>query len=257
MKTNCSKVKLVPLSWYGFLHFISVTFIPRLKTAFTAIGLALNVIYSASAQPIRAGVEAEFAKSNPGMTSFSWTIGWSKSVRTSEWENLMLDGQVSHSLNKRVALLGGLGVHQTWETQDANLFELRPWQGITARFPEWKTIYVAHRLLAEERWQQEHNDWQFSPRARYRISTKVDITNSNNWLRSFYLFVAGEWLNNFNKPLDERFSSNQTYSFAIGFSPSESSVLELTYDTDVADNLREGIVDVDVSVITVRWLQKW
>lgn len=220
------------------------------------MGLSL-VACRLAAQPFRVGAEVELVKSDLPKARFTGMIGWSKSAGTTEWENLMVDAEYAYSLKKNVSLLGGAGAYRTWETEDADLFELRPWQGIALQFPEWKRIYFGHRLLVEQRWQQEKKEWQFSPRVRYRVSTRLDITNADHWLQSFYLFLSSEWLNNFNKPLAERFSSNQTYSFAIGFSPSKSSVLEFAYDIDATDNLRLETIDVDVHVITVSWVQNW
>ena len=76
-------------------------------------------------------------------------------------------------------------------------------------------------------------------------------------LLSFFFLMtsAVEWLNNFNRPLEERFANTQASSAGIGYRFTQKSSLEAIYEADVTDNVRENLLDVDVRIIRVRWLK--
>jgi hypothetical protein len=69
-------------------------------------------------------------------------------------------------------LAGGLGSFYTANADAPDLWEIRPFQGISATWPS-SPIQVDHRLLFEERFEFETTDWTLdaSFRLRYRLQT--------------------------------------------------------------------------------------
>lgn len=178
---------------------------------------------------------------------------WQGSREPQHWQNAMIEGELAYSL-KKVKLLGSLAAYQTWETHDANLFEVRPSQGVTVEFPNWDFLSLSHRILFEERFQLENDQWTFSPRARYRISSRIPVTSSEGDRTSLFGFLAAEWYNNFNRPLAERFSSSRTSIIGAGLYLSRTSLIEVRYYIDITENVRENLFDVDVHTWQLRWI---
>lgn len=85
------------------------------------------------------------------------------------------------------------------------------------------------------------------PELRSHIKTLAGAT--------WYFYGALEWLNNFNRPLNERFANTQALSAGIGDRFTKKSTLEAIYEADVTDNMRENILDVDVHILRIRWLK--
>lgn len=131
------------------------------------------------------------------------------------------------------------------DDKDPNILEIRPWQGIPAKFPDWKRVEIVHFLRFEERFQLEEGDWSFSPRVRYEISTRIAISHKELSDATWYFNGALEWLNNFNRPLKERFANTQASAAGMGYRFSQKSSLEGIYEADVTDNIRENILDVE------------
>lgn len=224
-----------------------------LALAFIAACNSSLLLSSTCAQPVRAGGELVLTKEITEEVTATGAGAWNEAVALERWQNGMVEGQLSYAF-KKVKLLGSVAVYHTWEAHNANLLELRPWQGVTVQFPDWKFFPLRHRFLFEERWQFERGHWSFSPRGRYRISSRIPVTTNADGRTSSYGFLAAEWYNNFNKPLRERYSSSRIYIIGAGLRLSSKSALEVRYYSDVTENVRENILDVDVHTWQIRWI---
>lgn len=182
------------------------------------------------------------------------TISWRQSVGETDWRRALVQVGAIHSVGI-LQFMGTGAVFYTTGDNDPNILEIRPWQGISAKFPEWKRLELVHFLRFEERFQLEEGDWTFSPRIRYEVSTRIAISHKTLADASWYFYGALEWLNNFNRPLNERFANTQASAAGIGYRFNQKSRLEGIYEADVTDNMRENILDVDVHILRIRWLK--
>lgn len=182
------------------------------------------------------------------------TISWRQSLGETDWRRALVQASAIYSVG--IFKFTGTGaLFYTTGEKHPNILEIRPWQGISAKFPDWKRLALVHFLRFEERFQLEEGAWSFSPRIRYEISTRIAISHRTLDDATLYFYGALEWLNNFNRPLKERFANTQASSAGIGYQFSQKSSLEAIYEADVTDNIRENILDVDVHIIRIRWLK--
>ena len=88
--------------------------------------------------------------------------------------------------------MGTGAVFYTTGDKDPNILEIRPWQGISAKLPDWNRLELVHFLRFEERFQLEEGDWSFSPRVRYEISARIAISHKNtSWRNLVFLWRVG------------------------------------------------------------------
>ena len=218
------------------------------------ITLASLVVYHPSqGQTEQLWLAAELSKPLENNFTLAATVSWRQSVPESLWKRSVVQFSGSYS-HKSLRLLSGIANHYTIEEGEHDLFEVRGWQGVAATFPDWRRFELVHFLRMEQRFQKEQGNWSFSPRIRFEISGRVAINKPALEDRAFYLYSALEWLNNFGKPLRERFANTRASSVGVGFRFNDFSSAELIYEADVTENVRERLLDVDVSIVRIRWL---
>lgn len=185
--------------------------------------------------------------------SLHGSISWRQEVPEVYWKRVLAQVNATYSSNF-LDVVGGLSTYMTYDRKEGNLFEVRTWQGVSRAFPEWKRGEFVHLLRFEERFQLENSRWSVSPRIRYQIATRIALSKNELTGNTLYFYAAHEWLNNFNKPLAERFSNTRASAAGLGYRFSERSSLEAVYEIDVTDNLRDELFDVDVRILRLRWL---
>lgn len=259
----CTGIKRLPRSrWNNILHLWVTDGRKRhaarymiLKTRFFILLISLTAPLIGSAQSNQVWGAIELTKNVSDPWDIAHTVSWRQSVGEMAWRRALAQTSAIYSVGI-FKFMGTGAVYYTTAHKDPDLLEIRPWQGVAAKFPDWKRMELVHFLRFEERFQLEEGDWSFSPRVRYEASTRIAISHKTLSDATWYLYGALEWLNNFNKPLDERFANTRASSAGIGHRFSQKSRLEAIYEADVTDNVREDILDVDVRIVRIRWLKE-
>lgn len=224
------------------------------KTSLLILLITIAATSAGSAQSNQLWGAVELTESISDRWDLANTISWRQSVGETDWRRALVQVSAIYSVGI-FKFMGTSAVFYTTGHKDPKIWRFRPWQGISANFPDWKRLELVHFLRFEERFQLEEGDWSFSPRIRYEISTRIAIAHKTLAETTWYFYGALEWLNNFNRPLNERFANTQASSAGIGYKFTQKSSLEAIYEADVTDNMRENILDVDVRILRIRWLK--
>ena len=97
-------------------------------------------------------------------------MGYRTQLESSGWHRLVIRPNVRYAASDKVVVQGGLGSFFTWNEDEANRWELRPWQGVSAAWPRLP-FQLQHVLRLEERFEFNTGTWDSwnSLRLRYRI----------------------------------------------------------------------------------------
>ena len=127
-------------------------------------------------------------------------LGLRSAVGANEWVRFVarpgIRGPVGH-----FRLAGGIGTWYTVNKQLPNRLEIRPFQGISAVWPNRQRFRLRHYLRIEERLQWATDDWTFDASLRGRYQLQVDysfsgFTSRSDWRALFhvegFVTVAGD-----------------------------------------------------------------
>ena len=100
-------------------------------------------------------------------------VGIRWELESAGWWRLVIRPGVRRCFENGVCLFGGLGSFYTANERLPDTWELRPFQGASATWPNWRILPLQHMLRLEERFDFNTQSWssQASLRARYRIRT--------------------------------------------------------------------------------------
>ncbi len=150
---------------------------------------------------------------------------------------------------------GGLGVFFTYNEQDSNQLELRPWQGALIRWPTVNDrLHLHHYFRAEERLQwQTQMDWEFSAqlRLRYRIGSGLPLPILHP-AHHFSVPLSAEWFLNMGDDLNERFFSRARYTVGIRDTINDRWSVELLFTLQESRSSAEESFDLSDRLFQVR-----
>jgi hypothetical protein len=99
------------------------------------------------------------------------SAGVRKEVENNGWWRLFVSPQVRYYIGNELFLIAGIGSYYTINEIIADRWEIRPFQGVLARWPRIKKAYFEHYLRLEERFDINTANWNtdISLRLRYRM----------------------------------------------------------------------------------------
>ncbi len=118
------------------------------------------------------------------------------------WAQVYMRPSVRFHRAGHFELHGGLGLFYSYNKDQSNQFELRPWQGAKLRWPDALGLTFTHYLRLEQRFvfdTQESWDASFSLRVRYNLSTKVFVSTK------LFLPLYVELFEDVGPSVDERY----------------------------------------------------
>ncbi len=153
------------------------------------------------------------------------------SYRTSttgdKFRRFVLRPSVRYHWTYELDLLGGLGGFLTFEKNDYNTIELRPYQGVRLNWPKIWRMNFKHRGLIEERliW---NNQGDFNPnlRFRYLIKTKLPLNKPSVHYKTLYIPMGYEIFANVGPEEVERFHNIARAILGLGYVFSEKWIGE-------------------------------
>ena len=156
------------------------------------------------------------------------------SYRTStsgdKFNRLMVRPSVRFHWTYELDLIGGLGLTFTWEEEDYNTVELRPYQGIRLSWPKIWRMNFKFRALIEERliW---NNNKEFDPnlRLRLRVKTNFPINKPSMDYKTVYIPMSYEVFGNVGPAVVERFRNQSRAKIGLGYVFSEKWMGEFEF----------------------------
>ena len=158
------------------------------------------------------------------------------SYRTSttgdKFRRFVLRPSIRYHWTYELDLIGGLGFFLTFEEEDYNTIELRPYQGVRLNWPKIWRLNFKHRGIVEERllW---NNQGDFDPnlRFRYRIKTKLPLNKQSMQYNTLYIPISYEIFANVGPDEVERFHNRARANIGLGYVFSEKWIgeFEITF----------------------------
>ena len=125
------------------------------KTSLLILIITIAATSAGSAQSNQLWGSVELTESISEPWDLANTISWRQSVEESDWRRALVQLTAIYSLGI-FQFMGTGAVFYTTGDEDPNIMEIRPWQGISARFPDWKRLELVHflRLKSDFNWKK-------------------------------------------------------------------------------------------------------
>lgn len=154
-------------------------------------------------------------------------VSYRTSVSGEEFRKIALRPSLRYHWTYELDLIGGLGLFGTWEEEDYNVFEMRPYQGVQLNWPRIWRLNFKHRGMLEERFLW-NNQGEFNPnlRLRYRLKTKLPINKENIGYQTLYVPMSVELFGNVGAKEVERFQNRNRLMLGLGYVFSDKWIVE-------------------------------
>ncbi len=132
---------------------------------------------------------------------------------------------------------GGIGFFQTFNKNESNSFEIRPWQGAKIKWPSFEPFYFSHYARVEERiFIPQGSPAEFNFRFRYRLGVTIYTYRFPN---KNHIFIPGyaEVFVNFGPNIHEVFSNRTRLAVGLGYKTHKDWTFEFHF---VGQNGRTG-----------------
>lgn len=155
-------------------------------------------------------------------------------VRTipGEWSWFMAFARPSIRWKKHelLELHGGIGVFQTFNVDDVNTFEIRPWQGVKVNWPTFKPIRFNHYFRIEERINFPTDTWaaELNLRIRYRFSINI-LIHTLNAQSSIFLPAYVEFFGDIGQQITENYNNRSRIGVGGGYKMNDQWTFEADF----------------------------
>jgi hypothetical protein len=118
-------------------------------------------------------------------------------------------------------LIAGMGLFYNWNPYVTDVLEIRPFQGLKVRFPNFDRVHLTHYFRLEERIEIGFGpaDAKFSMRGRYKIGTDLYLPGKLLF-RGIYLPVYAEFF--FNFASGAQFNDVMRFTPGLGYEPNSN-----------------------------------
>ncbi len=124
---------------------------------------------------------------------------------------------------------GGIGFFQTFNENEPNSFEIRPWQGGKIKWPSFEPVYFSHFVRLEERiFIPQGSPAEYNFRFRYKLSVKV---YAYRFPDKNHLFITGdaEAFVDVGPKIHEVFSNRNRFAAGIGYKTNNDWTFEFQF----------------------------
>ena len=145
-------------------------------------------------------------------------ISYRTSTNKDKFRRFVLRPSLFYAWTKEVDIIGGLSLFLTWEEENYNTIEFRPYQGIGLTWPKIWHLDFKHQGLIEQRFLW-NNEGDFDPnlRLRYKILTKLPINKTHIENKALYLPISYEIFANIGPKEVERFQNLNEAIVGMGY----------------------------------------
>jgi len=154
-----------------------------------------------------------------------------------QWQTVHIRPSIRYLVNSTWEIHGGIGLFQTFNKNASNSFEIRPWQGVRAKWPSFDPVYFSHYFRLEERFFiPQGSPMEYNFRFRYRLGVKIYVYRSPN---GGNIFIPGyaEAFVNFGKQIEEVFSNRARFAVGLGYKTAKEWTFEFHF---VGQNAKTG-----------------
>jgi len=159
---------------------------------------------------------------------FYGDLGFRILLTDRQWARIYGRPSVRYHLDSTFVLHGGIGAFLEVSNVESNRFELRPWQGIQIKWPNFRHVKFSHLLRLEERLNYLLQDDVFEAELRFRVRVggRIAFAQMDGW-RSFFIPFSIEWFVPLAGSVSETFVDRAEFSTGIGYNTSR--ILQLRF----------------------------
>jgi len=115
---------------------------------------------------------------------------------------------------------GGLILMYKFSEIDDNAYEIRPWLGVKARWPNFWRFDFVNYLRFEQRFEYTvaNDDWNNNFRVRYKIGSNVPINHNSLVDKTLYAAIAYEFYSeSFGNDVRWTTAATHRFDFGLGY----------------------------------------
>ena len=156
-----------------------------------------------------------------GNLQFYGDIGFRALVTDVQWIRIHGRPSVRYHLNNTFVAHGGLGMFLELNKEQGTRFEIRPWQGIQVKWPNFRRLRFSQMLRVEERINHlfQTDETQFELRFRYRLGGTFQFDEMRS-AQSLFVPFSIEWFLPITTSVDEVFSNRTRINVGVGLNAS-------------------------------------
>jgi len=113
---------------------------------------------------------------------------------------------------------GGLGVFYSYNEDDPNQLEVRPWLGLLLKWPKIGRMTFSSYVRVEDRliWTLGEDSFDSQLRFRYKLGTKIPLVSKQQ--EKFWFFpVSAEWFMNVGQDVADKFAGRLRLDGGVGY----------------------------------------
>lgn len=172
----------------------------------------------------------------------------------SDFTLLYVRPSVRYRINPWFTVHGGIRFFQTFFEDDADTFEVGPWQGLRFVWPRFKGYAVSHYLRLEERmiWSRgQESDFDFTLRSRYQLGVRTPDFNIL-FKNGVYMTASIELFWNLEDGFFDNFVNRLRYEVGAGTKVSDAWRAELHYTFQNGRAIDQTSFATDEHILRVR-----
>ena len=146
------------------------------------------------------------------------------------WLTIFARASVRWKKHKLYEVHGGFGVFQTFDKEDVNTLELRPWQGFRLNWPRFKSIKFNQYVRLEERFNFLTDDWTLETnlRIRYKIGLNI-LVHTFSETKNIFVPFSVEFFGNVGPQLTEKFTNQSRVDIGVGYKLNSQWIMEFHF----------------------------
>ncbi len=216
---------------------------------------------------VRAGDQASWESWSDITTIYDFSDRWQ--YNGDQGIRLGLDGDdftlfyfrpsILYRVKPGLTLHGGVGFFQSFFEVDADLFELRPWQGVRFLWPKIGGFTFSHFLRLEQRITRltgQRSESDFTLRTRYQLGA-VSPTYNILFERGIFFNGAVEGFWDTSSSFSDNFKNRIRYFVGAGTKVSKAWRVELQYVQQDGRAIRQDSFSTDERIIRLRLFYKF
>lgn len=164
---------------------------------------------------------------------YSGALGYHFEPNNHHWNRMEVRNAIDFRPNNTITIFGGARCNYVRKYKKNYQFEFRPYQGISAKWPCINHIKLVNRFMIEERFTHDftgENNLLTQGRFRYRLDTKIPISDNTLDSQTLYLRPMFETYMSFGENIESAFISQNKYTVAPGYILSNKFTLEFRYE---------------------------
>lgn len=184
--------------------------------------------------------------------------GYRTNLDDYSWNKVYVRPSVRYHFSDMFEGHGGVGLFYVFNKDDANQFEVRPWQGVKFNWPRFEKLKFYNYLRLEERISFLTDDWKasFDFRLRYKLGGKWILFKTgpdSYWLIPFFAEVFYPVFDN----IEEFFENESRGGIGLGYNPSKEWQFSVNFYLQKSSSGPDESLDISDNIFRLEVKRLW